>query len=101
MIVKNTGASKEPGASMQQDGEYEALVIILELVVTSIRELRFCESKISSLRLLQEFSEYLPADITLDRVLPYMVTASRSLCHKSLDFTLSRKKKATSTILIM
>lgn len=67
-IIKSTCVSKTV------EGSYEPLVIILELVLAAVREVGFCESKISSLKLLCEFSEYLPADITLDRIVPYMVS---------------------------
>ncbi|KAF6034485.1 PIK3R4 [Bugula neritina] len=66
-IIKNTGVTKG------QDGHYEPLVIILEILTSAIRELKFCEGKLNSLSLLLELTEYLPTDITLERVIPYMM----------------------------
>jgi len=34
---------------------------------------QFCESKLTALRLLCDFSGYLPAEIVLDRVIPHLV----------------------------
>ncbi|XP_067950681.1 phosphoinositide 3-kinase regulatory subunit 4-like [Watersipora subatra] len=66
-VMKNTGVTRG------QDGDYEPLVIILEIITSSIRELKFCETKLTALKLLLEFTDYLPSDLVLDRIIPHMM----------------------------
>ncbi|KAJ8021698.1 Phosphoinositide 3-kinase regulatory subunit 4 [Holothuria leucospilota] len=49
------------------------IVIILSLVTSCLRTLKFCVSKLASLKILQALSKHLPDDLILDRVIPYIL----------------------------
>ncbi|XP_039281879.1 phosphoinositide 3-kinase regulatory subunit 4 isoform X2 [Nilaparvata lugens] len=51
---------------------FEALIIITSLVTSCMRGLHFSSSKLQSLEVLFEIAKYLPAEIILDRIIPYI-----------------------------
>ncbi|XP_075209888.1 vacuolar protein sorting 15 isoform X2 [Lycorma delicatula] len=51
---------------------YEALIIITSLVTSCARGLHLSNSKLQCLELLLEIASYLPAEIILDRIIPYI-----------------------------
>lgn len=57
-----------------QEGESNsALVIVISLLTSSIRELLYCETKLTALELMMSLSQYVSADVILDRLVPYML----------------------------
>ncbi|KAL5015431.1 hypothetical protein ScPMuIL_009701 [Solemya velum] len=67
MIVKSLSIQKD------QCELNNVLVLIISLVTSSCRQLHFCNSKLTALSVLLDLSKYLTPDITLDRVIPYML----------------------------
>lgn len=57
-----------------EDGEGNAsLVIVISLLTSSIRELRYSDTKLTALQLMMSLSRHVTADIVLDRLVPYML----------------------------
>lgn len=50
----------------------ETLIIISSLITSSLRALHFTSSKLDALELLGKVAEYVPDEIILDRILPYI-----------------------------
>lgn len=50
----------------------EALIIIASLITSCLRALHFTSSKLDALELLGKVSQYVPDEIILDRILPYI-----------------------------
>eukprot|EP00058_Branchiostoma_floridae_P025412 XP_002610902.1 hypothetical protein BRAFLDRAFT_115340 [Branchiostoma floridae] len=49
------------------------LVVIISLITSTVRSLKFCVSKLMALELLLSMAEHVPSDIILDRLIPYML----------------------------
>lgn len=61
------------GITKEQSEENIGLVLIISLLGSSIRSLQFSNSKSIALELMLELSQYVTADIILDRLLPLML----------------------------
>ena len=51
----------------------DTFLIILPLILSCVRKLKLCESKLVTLSLLTKCSYHVPSDIILDRILPYVL----------------------------
>lgn len=59
---------------VEESDENDGLVIITSLVISCIRGLRDCTSKLHSLEILHELAKHANEETILDRILPYIVS---------------------------
>ncbi|KAK3857919.1 hypothetical protein Pcinc_035857 [Petrolisthes cinctipes] len=69
---KDDDEEEEKKDKEKPDKKCEALIIIASLITSSARALFFTSSKLDALELLGKVSEYVPDEIILDRILPYV-----------------------------
>ncbi|XP_072035782.1 phosphoinositide 3-kinase regulatory subunit 4-like isoform X1 [Amphiura filiformis] len=71
LILSNvcpTGEDKEPNRDINS-----GLVIVLSLLTSCMRTLKFCTSKLAALEILLMIAQHIPDEIILDRIIPYML----------------------------
>ncbi len=61
----------------------EGLGLIVTLVTSNIRSLRFCDSKVAALECLSAAAGYVSSETILDKILPYVVRENALLDSKS------------------
>ncbi|MPC17628.1 Phosphoinositide 3-kinase regulatory subunit 4 [Portunus trituberculatus] len=71
-LINEEAVDEEKKDKEKPDRKCEALIIISSLISSSLRALHFTSSKLDALELLGKLSEYVPDEIILDRILPYI-----------------------------
>lgn len=71
-FINEEASDEEKKDKEKPDRKCEALIIISSLISSSLRALHFTSSKLDALELLGKLSEYVPDEIILDRILPYI-----------------------------
>ncbi len=61
----------QPGAKVSNTNE--AFLILLSLLLSCIRKIKFAENKLIAIDLLTHFSKFLEDTVILDRILPYYI----------------------------
>lgn len=56
------------------DFDDQGLVLLSSLVTSNMRSLTSSNSKLRALEILKLFSEFLPSEVILDRILPFIVS---------------------------
>ncbi|XP_064641912.1 phosphoinositide 3-kinase regulatory subunit 4-like isoform X2 [Lineus longissimus] len=66
-ILKNLDVDKD------NSEENTGLVLIISLITSSLRSLRYCHTKLVGLELLLQLTNYVTSEIILDRLIPFML----------------------------
>ncbi|XP_077998060.1 phosphoinositide 3-kinase regulatory subunit 4-like [Glandiceps talaboti] len=71
IILENLCPTNEDGVN--QIEKNSGLVIVISLITSSLRSLKFCIAKLAALDLMFTLAKFVPAEVVLDRLIPYMI----------------------------
>lgn len=57
----------------RENEEHNSLVIVLSLVLSCMRRLRYCSCKLKALNIIKCFGQYLTSEFILERIIPYLL----------------------------